>query len=1184
MVYIKRVDLRGFKTFGKKATVHLDRGLTIITGPNGSGKSNILDSVKFALGELSPKELRGETIGDLIHKGAQASTTRSAYVAVQFDNHDRRIPVDAEAVTISREFRRGGEGIYRMNGRKVSRKQLTDILSSADIQVSSYNIVPQHAITRLAEVTTEERRNIIEDMIGIGVYDVKKTSAQAELQKADVNLQVASAKIEEVRLRVESLEKERNDYLKFTQIKKELGELQAKAISYKVKNARKQANELQQAMGENQQQTLELKTNRDTLIQEKSKLESEKREFEDQVAEKGSTRLLDVQRTMGDINATIARLEARANSIEETSKSLERQKKEIQENSVEVIAKIDASQKEIQNLETQLCQVAEIIAAKKDRVDESLRMLTESREKLGERNKNVEQIDYTINLLNNRILRFDGQIKASTTKVELLNNHIRTLGSRKEEYENTLQNMKQRLSELEAVRAEEEARARSADKKASEYSDLKEQHQKEVCHATKVVERAGLALAEIETQRDMAQNLAADDKALLLIEEMAEAGTVVGVYGRLSDIIKVRNGYSKPIEAAAAGWLKAIVVKDMETAISCIEVLKRTRVGRVKLIPLNGIAKPQRVQIQDDHEEILGPIADQLEFDESFQNAVDYVFGDTILTVTQKSAFLASLKGVRAVATTGDLYEPGGGMETGFFRQPLDMSKLLLNSETVGQLRSTLSSLEKMAAKAAEEIGRLEQEIVEQSKSKSQSQNLITLTDRELTTVKENLDRASRVIEETAQRVEQLGREIGTEEAILEACKSEKVRLQEGPLAEYVRSRDSLRVRSQSAELMEKENEHSRLTSEYNSLIHKKIEIESRIQSLKSTVAVLEPSIEQAKTQTTAMESQQLQLTGELEQTRTKLVEYETQLKQAQSDRDKISQELAGLKERRDQYNDQISELDREITKILEKLDSLNGKSADLNASNKHQQMQIDFHLNELKELGYTEIVEVDENEIESIEKTVPALKKELSAFGGINELAASQYEEVKENYKHLATRIYDLEKEKLSIVQFMNELDQQKLEAFMKAFTQVSSSFNEIFSTVTSGVGSLFLEKPESPFEGGADIKLQFPGKTMMSIGSASGGEKSVGTVCFILALQAIHPMPFYMMDEIDAHLDVVNSQKLAELLKTKSNGSQFIIVSLKDVTIARADAVYGVFIQEGVSQVVSLPMQEVRAVGRAN
>jgi chromosome segregation protein len=335
MVYIKRIDLRGFKTFGKKATVHLDRGLTIITGPNGSGKSNILDSVKFALGELSPKELRGETIGDLIHKGAMAATSHSAWVAVQFDNHDRRIPVDAEAVTISREFRRGGEGIYRMNGRKVSRKQLTDILSSADIQVSSYNIVPQHAITRLAEVTAEERRKIIEDMIGIAVYDTKKAAAQVELQKADVNLQVASAKIEEVRLRVESLEKERNNYLKYTQIRNEINELQAKAISHKIRKAQQESAELEQEIGQRQKELQELKTKKDRLIQEKTKLETEKRDYEDAVADKSSSTLIQVQRSIGDTNATVARLQAQAGAIQANTESLQQQKTELEENSIE---------------------------------------------------------------------------------------------------------------------------------------------------------------------------------------------------------------------------------------------------------------------------------------------------------------------------------------------------------------------------------------------------------------------------------------------------------------------------------------------------------------------------------------------------------------------------------------------------------------------------------------------------------------------------------------------------------------------------------------------------------------------------------------------------------------------------------------------------------------------------------
>jgi len=606
-------------------------------------------------------------------------------------------------------------------------------------------------------------------------------------------------------------------------------------------------------------------------------------------------------------------------------------------------------------------------------------------------------------------------------------------------------------------------------------------------------------------------------------------------------------------------------------------------VGRVKLIPLEGLTQPKQVRAPKEIREIIGPIKDCLEFAERVRPAVNYVFGDTLLTSNQKSAFLASLKGVRAVAATGDLYEPGGAMETGYFRQPLDVSKLLLKGKTIDQLKTALSSLEKLATKAKEENARIDQEILDQRNSKAKSQNLIRSTEREIATFKETLERAHKIVGDTSARIEQIMHEIGTEQTILEASVSQKEKLQTN-LAEFEQTRSSLKIRSQSAILLERENEHSKLTSELGELIRQKIETESRIESLTSTVTAIEPTVEQTKIQSTGINRQLEKLTSELPLARTQLSKCEEQLKQLEAARDQLMEELAGVRLKRDEYNSRLREMDAEVNELLDKLDPLNGKNANLTASLKHTQMQIDFHMNELKELGYADAMEIDDDEIQKVESTLPLLKKELAGIGGVNELAASQYEEVKENYKHLATRIYELEKEKLSIVQFMNELDQKKLEAFMKAFNQVSQSFGEIFSTVTSGAGRLFLENPENPFEEGADIRLQFPGKTEMTIGSASGGEKSVGTVCFILALQAIHPMPFYVMDEVDAHLDVVNSQRLAELLKSKSKGSQFIIVSLKDVTIARGDAVYGVFIQEGVSQVVSLPMQEVKLIGRAN
>ncbi|MFC1507596.1 AAA family ATPase, partial [Thermoproteota archaeon] len=255
MVYIKRIDLRGFKTFGRKASVRLNQGLTVITGPNGSGKSNILDSLRFALGELSPKELRGGSISDLISKTNVANPPRSVYVAVQFDNSDRRLPIDSSSVTISREFHKGGEGIYRINSRRSSRKQLTELLSSADINVGGYNIVPQHAITRLAEVTSEERRKIVEDLVGLGTYDARKTEAQGQLNQADTNIRIASARVDEVRLRVESLEKERNDFLRHSTLIKEIARLESQIISNKISDLKK---EIENIKNENQSKESQL--------------------------------------------------------------------------------------------------------------------------------------------------------------------------------------------------------------------------------------------------------------------------------------------------------------------------------------------------------------------------------------------------------------------------------------------------------------------------------------------------------------------------------------------------------------------------------------------------------------------------------------------------------------------------------------------------------------------------------------------------------------------------------------------------------------------------------------------------------------------------------------------------------------------------------------------------------------
>jgi chromosome segregation ATPase len=338
-------------------------------------------------------------------------------------------------------------------------------------------------------------------MIGIAVYDVKKASSQAELQQADLNLQVASAKIDEVRLRVESLERERNNYLKYVQIRKEITQLEAEALSNKIRKAREQAAQLEEDMAYHQSRVQQLRAKRDELLRHKSNIESEKKAYEDTVAEKGTTKLFEVQTAIGDVNATIARLRAQANAIESDAKSLQRQKKGLQETSQEIVQKISNSKLELHSLKIHRTKLLREIQTKETETGESSRKLGDLRHKLGENNKQAEYLEHSINALTHRIVKFNAQIKASATKIDLLRSNLETLRSRKEEYEGLSQNVSKRIEDLAAAKRDEEQRLANVGRKITEYTEMKTQKAKEIEHANEVAKRARSALVEIETQK-----------------------------------------------------------------------------------------------------------------------------------------------------------------------------------------------------------------------------------------------------------------------------------------------------------------------------------------------------------------------------------------------------------------------------------------------------------------------------------------------------------------------------------------------------------------------------------------------------------------------------------------------------------------------------------------------------------
>jgi len=1182
LVYIKRIDLRGFKTFGRKATLRLGRGLTVITGPNGSGKSNILDSLRFALGELSPKELRGSSLSDLISKSTVPNPPRSAHVAVQFDNADRRLPMDSDSLTISREFHKGGEGIYRLNGRRVSRKQLTELLSSADIHVAGYNIVPQHAVTRLAEVTSEERRKIIEDLIGLGIYDLRKAESQAQLNLAETNIRIASARVDEVRLRVESLEKERNDFLRHSLLTKEITRLQAQTISSKLAVLKKEIEAIKEQAELKESRLKNLRSDRDKLSTSRLQLEQDMRSLQERLLDSGGQKIHELQRYLTEVNSEIGGLKANIEAKKLNLQILKKQTEDLEQETSQHASELDSAEAELLRLRDERHELEGLLEEREVNFLQLSKQLQEFRGGLTETSKNLENVEGELELATKEFIKINSQIEAESTRLTMVQNQLKTLQERGSELRTSLGAMQKRLEELGKLRAHQEERLSQLDRIMSQHLSMKEGRRREVDEVSETAETADESILEFKARKKALEVLAPEETAISEIEELHSSGILHNIVGCFRDLVQFDKGYERAFHAACADWLNSLVVKDIAAAISCIECLKHRKLSRIKIIPLDMVASTPAVAEPPNIEGVTKRMIDCVRYDESLEAAVNFVLGDTIVTNSQRAAYLSSLKGFRAVVLTGDLYEPRGGLEGGYYREPLDIGSMAPRTESLHDLEKTVASLTNLIEKGKSSLERLDSEIEKLREERTEIQNTISTISRETEAVQDRIQLTNEEISRTDQTLVSLQDHTERDREKLQLFINRKSELEQ-TLRRLEDEKSTLRYAARSDKINETEKQHSILGEELNQLKRKKAIVDSRISSLETSIQSKAKVLERAKDQARYIQERGREVASSIESAEKELESWTFKLSEATLERENLLNSLESLKQGNVKVQSELNELNESIQKIEREIEPLSSNLTMLRLELNRKELEENYLFGELGRLGFEGPIETPPVDPKMVETHLSTLRNELQQIGAINELAVTHYEEQKNNYKQLSIRINQLEQEKQSILKFMEELEQKKRETFMSVFERLNHNFNEIFSKITDGGrGGLVLENPEEIFSGGVDMHLAFPGKAELSIGSASGGEKSVATVCFLLALQAIHPMPFYIFDEIDAHLDMVNSQRLADLLKERSTNSQFIVVSLKDTTISRADGVYGIFIQDGFSQVVSLPKPEARTDDR--
>jgi chromosome segregation protein len=1180
MPYIKKIELKGFKSFGPQTIkITLDKGFTVITGPNGSGKTNIVDAILFALGELSVKRLRAETAAGLIFQGSDKAgleKAKMARVVIQFDNSDGRIPVNTANVTISREVYRNGQSVYRLNGRRISRSHLMEILSVAGISFTGQNIILQGTITRLADISPLERRKMIEDLVGIAQYDAEKAEAEEKLREADLSIRTAMGRIDEVQRRIEDLERERNELLRYNLLKNEIRRFEAIKLSYDIAQIQEKI-ERDSIQAERIRDKLEkIKAIRDQYRLKRKEIEDGWRKLSSEIVEGEGSQVLKVQMKIGELKSKIIELTTKINSGKTTLESLRRIRENIFQQYQSIRNELRENRLKIRRLKSEYEQLLNQVDAKQAEYNTLSQEIAQLWENIDENSKKMREMEIQLDKDLKRIAFLKSEQVKSRTAIKIREKRLRDLKERRERFVLTLNELEKSKAELEMVQREQRNQLKNLERMLERRTAQKEVMEKEISEAGKIANSAREAIVEFNTQRKLAETFATEEKALKSIEELGELGVIPGVYGRLRNLVKVDREYEQVIEVAAGGWLDAIVVKNLNAAFMCAETLRRMKLGRIKIIPIEGVSvKPIKTP---NIEGVIGAAFSFVKCAREFEPAVHFVLGDTLIVQEDKIALELFNKGYRVITINGNLYEPGGALEGGCYRAPIDFSAIIPSDAAIKSLDNAVKALQQHLMKKGDDIASLKEEIDRIRVEIARLSEAITMLDGEIARVRRSIKRTKVNIKRMEFNIRKVEGEIEAEKVKIWKYQAEKSDLQR-EIHVLQRELAILRQKTDPVNIQEMEIRRGKITEEINVLRQKLGALQAEISTLQSQYDnVLRTGYKNAKIQLLKVEQQLKNVKSEVEEALKEREQLKQELAELEKNRDKLSKTFMSAKEEAQKFAVQIDKIDQVLRKLDAEYEEADRLWNQYQLNIQKSLIQLEQWQSQLKQFGYEKPLNVTLKEVEEAEAILKMLKLEFERIEGVNQLALSHYAEQIARYKELSLRLNELEMEKQAIIKFMEDVESKKRKAFLEAFERINQNFQRYFSKLSGGgFATLKLESPEDPFIGGVEMIVQFPNKPPIVVSGASGGERSVAAVAFLFAIKDFTPAAFYIIDEADAYLDAFHVSRLADLLLEESERAQFIVITLKPEIVSKAQKVYGVYELNGVSHVVSAKFLEV-------
>jgi chromosome segregation protein len=1169
MVYITKLTLKGFKSFPQRpVTVPFEKNFNVITGPNGSGKSNIMDALRFVLGENSPKALRHNKMSDLVHDQS-ADENAFARVSATLDNTDRAIPVDEDKVLITRELKRNGDSQYFMNSRKLSRNQYLEILSAAHISYDGLNIIAQGTIQRLAELTPDEKRGAVEQYLGLKHFDEKKAEAMARLREADSELAISFAKLDERREAIERLQAERNDALRYRHLQHEMARIR-KAI------LRREVDILERQIEEDRAKLQELAVLKQEYEQNIGKMYEEKRMLEQNRDQYYNEKIAGPNKRLTEIGLSLAQLNSEILSLRKTKDELSSLKSTLDEAIPRLNNMLSAAESEKDSLLKHIEDLRSRIEEKNGLVRQSMEnaaKLQSERESVRNEilrlSKKDDALKSRISLLEERMNRQREALRTATERLSQKRSELEEAVSKETDLLNMTHTFLEKVSELGRSLPQLNEEAKKLEGQVSTIKETRRRLSREISQAETILNESFQTVAKYASGRELAERFLGEELNVAKIEELAQSGAIDGFNGTLSSIIKYDKRYSAAVRASGQDWLYAFVVDNITNLLQLASLAKKLHTGRVRILPLSELrGVPSGVAPAEPG--VLGLVSDFVQCNERFRPAVDFVFGNTLLVSSAKTAYILSQKGYRCITPLGDLFEPKtAALETGKVSE-LTLKEIgLSDAESIRVAEESLAALKESLARRKQGLERLEKAQAELEEKRFTLLVEIRKEESNLKTYSSFVNRYNSLAARATRRVAQIKNQIVQLEKGIERYNKRIIKLES--IIQIIQGRrvalgiDKLRERDS-----EIEAEIARISATVDSLSRDISTMNAEISGFEATLnGQILPRVSQIKQSLENSQKELGEAMGQLPTIDARLMELEAAYTRLQEEEKVVREEdemaLPRLREMEEQIKGKEEEINSERQRILRvEKDSLKVESAMNSRIGQKQSLENEIALSPVREdVYFTE-------GLEQLLEDIRAEEEELK--DRVNLLAPQTYAEAFINYRNASERRNELERDRNAIVSFVEKVEAEKKAAFMKAYEQLDKEIRNVFSVLTGGEAWLELENPDDPFSGGIFLIAKFPKGAPRESSSLSGGEKAIVAVAFLLAFQTIYPSGFYLLDEVDAALDPIYAQGLGRMLADWSSRAQIIVISLKESVVNKSSNVLGVYMTAGSSNVVRL------------